>query len=75
MHDKFMKIEKKYYSWLFAVIVLSILLAISIILGISGWYFSNEKSKITDFKLGNSVEIFLNKNSAIVLAWILMEHL
>lgn len=59
-----MKIEKKYFSWLFAVIVLSILLVISIILGVSGWYFSNEKSKVTDFKLGSDVEIFLNKNSA-----------
>ena len=59
-----MKIEKKYYSWLFAVIVLSLLLALSVFLGISGWYFSNEQSKITDFKIGNNVELFLNKNSA-----------
>lgn len=59
-----MKIEKKYYSWLFAVIVLSILLAVSVYLGLSGWYFSVQDPKVTDFVLGNNIEIVGHKNSA-----------
>lgn len=59
-----MKRIKSFYSWLFAVIVLSVLLAISIILGISGWYFNVERTQVTDFQLGNNIEIVANKNSA-----------
>ena len=59
-----MKKDKQFYSWLFAVIVLSVLLVICFYLGISGWFFSNEKEKVTDFQLGNNIEIEVHKNSA-----------
>lgn len=59
-----MKKDKSFYSWLFAVIILSVLLAISVYLGVSGWYFSNDNSRVTDFQLGNNIEIAVNKNSA-----------
>lgn len=59
-----MKVQKKNYSWFFAVIVLSLLLALSIYLGLSGWYFSVQRPKVTDFVLGNNIEIVANKNSA-----------
>ena len=59
-----MKKNKSFYTWLFIVIVLSILLILSIYLGISGWYFSNDNSRVTDFQLGNNIEIECNKNKA-----------
>lgn len=59
-----MKKDKYFYSWLFAVIILASLLVLSIYLGISGWYFSNDNTRVTDFQLGSNIEIEANKNSA-----------
>ncbi len=59
-----MKKDKSFFSWLFAVIILSVLLILSIYLGVSGWYFSNDKKQVTDFQLGNNIEIDTYKNSA-----------
>ncbi len=59
-----MKKDKTFYSLIFAIVVLSILLVLSLYLGISGWFFSNEKSHITDFKLGNNLKLIANKNQA-----------
>lgn len=59
-----MKKDKYFFSWLFAVIVLSVLLLLSIYLGLSGWYFKNQNSQVTDFKLGEFLQLESHKNSA-----------
>ena len=59
-----MKKTDKQFGWLFAVITLSCLLALSIYLGVSGWYFSSGFSQEGDIILGNSVDLSIGKNSA-----------
>lgn len=59
-----MKKDKYFYTWLFVVIILSLLLLLSIYLGVSGWYFKNDNSRVTDFQVGSLVEIEAHKNSA-----------
>lgn len=59
-----MKKNKPLYGWIFAVIVLTILLAISLYLGLSGWFFTTNFSRPTDLVLGNNVEIAVNKSQA-----------
>ncbi len=59
-----MKIKKESFLWLFTVVLLSILLGISIYLGVSGWYFKTDVSYTTDMKLGKTVQLTVNKNQA-----------
>ena len=59
-----MKIDKSKAGWIFIVTVLSILLAASLYLGISGWFFRNEASYTTDLELGKTIQIVVKKNSA-----------
>jgi hypothetical protein len=59
-----MKVNKSNFGWIFASIFLFILLAISVYLGLSGWYFKTESSLTTDLKIGQTVQLDLDKNSA-----------
>lgn len=59
-----MKINKSNFGWLFACIGLFILLAISIYLGVRGFFFKTQNSYTTDLKLGQTIEGGLNKNQA-----------
>ncbi len=59
-----MKISKSNFCWKFTCACLVILLALSIYLGISGWYFKNDISYTTDLKLGENVQVGIKKNQA-----------
>lgn len=59
-----MKINKSNFGWLFACIGLLLLLAVSIYLGVSGFYFKNNNSYVNDLILGQSLEGSLEKNQA-----------
>lgn len=59
-----MKKTDSTFGWLFAVILLSCLLALSIYLGVTGWYFSSSFSQVGDIVLGNTIDLQINKNSA-----------
>ncbi len=59
-----MKISKSNFGWLFACIGLVLLLALSVYLGMSGFFFRTENSYTTDLVLGQTVEAGLNKNQA-----------
>ncbi len=59
-----MKIKRENFGWLFTVVLLALLLALSIYLGISGWYFKTEVSYTTDLKLGKTLQMGVDKNSA-----------
>ena len=63
--------KKTFYSLIFAIVVLSLLLILSFYLGVSGWYFSNEKKHVTDFQLGNNLEFSVKKNQANSLSQVL----
>ena len=57
-----MKINKDNFGWIFTSILLAILLAISIYLGISGFYFKTQSSYTTDLVLGKNIQIDVSKN-------------
>ena len=59
-----MKISKDNFGWIFTTCALTILLGLSIYLGISGWYFKTEKSYTTDMMLGKSVQFSVKKNES-----------
>lgn len=59
-----MKIKRENYGWLFATVLLAVLLALSIYLGVSGWYFKTDISYTTDLQLGKNVQIAVKKNEA-----------
>ena len=59
-----MKLTKSNFGWIFATFGLAVLLAISIYLGVSGWYFKNDFSYTTDLELGKSVLIEATQNQA-----------
>lgn len=59
-----MKINKSNFGWLFACIGLAILLALSVYLGVSGFFFKNNNSFSSDLVLGQSIEGSLKKNQA-----------
>ncbi len=59
-----MKIKRENYGWLFATVLLAMLLALSIYLGVSGWYFKTDVSYTTDLQLGKNVQMSVNKNEA-----------
>ena len=56
--------NKKLFGWLFAVIMLVILLGISLYLGLSGWFFTTNFSQSDELVLGNTVEIHIKNNQA-----------
>ncbi len=59
-----MKIKRENYGWLFTTVFLALLLALSIYLGITGWYFKTDISYTTDLELGKTVQIGVKKNEA-----------
>ncbi len=59
-----MKLKREYYGWLFVTVLLALLLALSIYLGISGWYFKTDISYTTDLQLGKNVQIGVKENQA-----------
>ncbi len=59
-----MKVNKSNFGWIFACVLLFILLGISLYLGISGWFFKNDFSYTTDLELGKTVSIDVKKNQA-----------
>ena len=52
-----MKISKQNATWIFVVTILSLLLALSVYLGASGWYFSSQPNYVSDFQVGNNILI------------------
>lgn len=59
-----MKLDKSNFAWIFTCIVLSILLGLSLYLGISGWFFKNENAYTTDLEIGKTIQIDIGKNQA-----------
>lgn len=59
-----MKKDKAFYGWLFVCISLAIMLAISIYLGLSGWYFKADNSLESDLVLGETVQVDIDKNQS-----------
>ncbi len=59
-----MEASKSNFRWKFICASLLILLALSVYLGISGWYFKNDISYTTDLELGKTVQIEAKKNEA-----------
>lgn len=59
-----MKIKKENYVWIFATVMLLLLLALSIYLGVTGWYFKNDYAYTTDLELGKNVQLTIKKNQA-----------
>ncbi len=59
-----MKFNRDNFGWIFACGVLTILLALSIYLGLSGWYFENDRNFTTDMQLGKTVQMGVQKNGA-----------
>jgi len=48
----------------FVTVLFALLLALSIYLGISGWYFKTDISYTTDLQLGKNVQIGVKENQA-----------
>ena len=59
-----MKFSKENFGWIFLSFALLILLAISIYLGVSGWFFKTDVSYTTDLTLGRTVSTNISKNQA-----------
>ena len=59
-----MKIKRENFGWFFTTVLLALLLAISIYLGISGWYFKTDISYTTDLELGKNVQVSVKQNQA-----------
>lgn len=63
------KVNKDNFIWVFACGLLCILLAISIYLGVSGWYFKNDITYTTDLQLGKTVSAQIGSNEAQAIAF------
>lgn len=59
-----MKISKDNFGWLFTCVGLLILLALSVYLGVSGFFFKTGDSYSSDLILGQTVENGIKKNQA-----------
>ena len=59
-----MKISKENAVWIFIVALLSGLLAVSVYLGMSGWYFKSQQNVATDLQLGTTVQTGIKANEA-----------
>ena len=58
------KVSKSTYGFIFAIVLLVILLGISLYLGISGWFFSNTTTLQSDLELGKTVNISVAQTGA-----------
>lgn len=59
-----MKINKQNATWIFVVSILTILLALSIYLGASGWYFAGKQNYASDFQVGRTIQLEAKINQA-----------
>lgn len=59
-----MKINKDNFGWIFSCVILSIGLILSIIMGITGFYYRNTFSSTTDLKLGEALQVEARGNQA-----------
>lgn len=59
-----MRISKNNATWIFVVSILTILLALSIYLGASGWYFAGKQNYASDFQLGRTIQLEAKTNQA-----------
>lgn len=64
-----MKFSKDNFGWIFLTIGLAILLALSVYMGLSGWYFENNRTFTTDIELGKTVQIGIKKNEATAISF------
>ena len=58
------QLSKSTYGFIFAIVALVILLAISLYLGLSGWFYANVTSLESDISLGQTVNLDITKNGA-----------
>lgn len=62
--------KKGYVGWLFAVIILSVLLIISVVLGLTGYFFSvSYTNSNAELKVGDSVSISVLPNQSNVASF------
>ena len=62
--------KKSSYPWLFSIIILSVLLVISLILGFTGYFFSLSMMKTSsDLSLGDTVCLNVEPNEASVVSF------
>ena len=62
--------KKSSYIWLFVVIALSVLLAISVVLGLTGYYFSvSYRNFDSDLVVGESAVVPVKTNEATVISY------
>ena len=64
LHTNYMKINKEKASYIFIISILIVMLAVSVYLGLSGWYFISEQNYVSDFMVGGSVEVDVKANQA-----------
>ena len=57
-----MKINKDNFGWIFTSALLAFLLAMSIYLGITGFYFKTQSAYTTDLVLGKNIQVDVSKN-------------
>lgn len=63
------KLSKRDYGFIFAIVVLVILLGVSLYLGISGWFYSNISPVKSDMQLGKTVNVSLQETGAQALSF------
>lgn len=59
-----MKISKQNATWIFVVTILSLLLALSVYLGASGWYFASRSNYVSDFQVGSKLQFEILPNQS-----------
>ena len=59
-----MKISKQNATWIFVISILTILLALSIYLGASGWYFAGKQNYANDFQVGRTITLEAKANQS-----------
>ena len=63
------KLKKSTYGFIFAIVVLVIALAVSLYLGLSGWFYSNTSKMSSDMQLGTTANLTLNGNESQVVSF------
>ena len=63
-----MKINRENFGWIATCVGLTILLILSLYLGISGYFFKTQISYVTEFEVGEAQDASILKNEASVLS-------
>lgn len=66
-----MKINKQNAGWVFISCLMLGLLALSIYLGMSGWYFRNEYNSTTSLTLGKTIQLEIGANQSNAISLVL----